>query len=52
MIDMDSRTVRDCCDWMLNPVVFQRILTQMGPLEVNLFTLIARLTKQLPRFYS
>ena len=38
------------CDWMLNPVVFQRILTQMGPLEVDLFA--SRLTRQLPRFYS
>ena len=48
--DIESRTVRDRCDWMLNPVVFQRILTQMGPLEVDLFA--SRLTRQLPRFYS
>ena len=48
--DIESRTVRDRCDWMLNPVVFQRILTRMGPLEVDLFG--SRLIKQLPRFYS
>ena len=48
--DIESRTVRDRCDWMLNPVVFQRILTWMGPLEVDLFA--SRLTRQLPRFYS
>ena len=35
---------------MFNPAIFQRIVTQMGPLEVNLFA--SRLTKQLPNFYS
>ena len=35
--DTESRTVRDCCDWMLNPAVFQRTVTQMGPLEIDLF---------------
>ena len=49
-VDTESRSVRDRCDWMLNPTVFQRITTQLGPLEVNLFA--SRLTRQLPRFYS
>jgi len=48
--DQESRTLRDRCDWMLNPSVFQRIREAMGPLEVDLFA--SRLTKQLPRFYS
>ena len=48
--DAESRTERDRCDWMLNPAVFQRIMTQMGPLEIDLFA--SRLTRQLPCFYS
>ena len=48
--DQESRSMRDRCDWMLNPKVFQTIQDAMGPLEVDLFA--TRLTKQLPRFYS
>ena len=48
--DQESRTVKDRCDWMLNPNVFRQIQAQMGPCEVDLFA--SRLTKQLPRFYS
>jgi len=48
--DAESRTVRNRCNWMLNPAVFQRIMTQMGPLEVDLFA--SRLAKQLPHLYS
>ena len=48
--DQESRSVQDCCDWMLNPDIFQRIKETMGPLEVDLFA--SRLTKQLPQFYS
>jgi len=48
--DQESRSMRDCCDWMLNPKVFWTIQDAMGPLEVDLFA--TRLTKQLPRFYN
>ena len=48
--DQESRSMRDRCDWMLNPKVFQTIQAAMGPLEVDLFA--TRLTNQLPRFYS
>ena len=47
IVDQESWSVRDCCDWMLNPSVFQRI---KRPLEVDLFA--SCLTKQLPLFYS
>ena len=48
--DQESRVVRDRCDWMLNPHVFQKIQENMGPLEVDLFA--SSLTRQLPHFYS
>ena len=48
--DQESRSMKDRCDWMLNPLVFKQIHLQMGPLEVDLFA--SRLTKQLPIFYS
>ena len=48
--DLESRTVKDRCDWMINPRVFQQIQKSLGPLEIDLFA--SRLTKQLPRYYS
>ena len=48
--DKESRTAKDCCDWMLNQSVFHRINSVMGPLDMDLFA--SRLTRQLPRFYS
>jgi len=48
--DEESRSVRDRCDWMLNPWVFDLIQSQIGPCEINLFA--SRLTWQLPRFFS
>ncbi|XP_065895876.1 uncharacterized protein [Dysidea avara] len=48
--DEESRTVRDRCDWMLNPNIFNRIQSQMGPCKIDLFA--SRLTQQLPRYYS
>ena len=48
--DQESRLVRDRCDWMFNPHVFQKIQESMRPLEVDLFA--SRLTRQLPHFYS
>jgi len=48
--DRESRSMKDRCDWMLNPWVFQQIHRQMGPLQTDLFA--SRLTKQLPNFYS
>ena len=50
MTDQESQLVRDRCNWMLNPHVFQKIQENMGPLEVDLFA--SHLTKQLPCFYS
>ena len=48
--DTESRVMRDRSDWMLNPLIFQRILSHFPYLEVDLFA--TRLTYQLPRFYS
>ena len=48
--DQELWLVRDRCDWMLSPHVFQKIQQSMGPLEVDLFA--SRLTRQPPHFYS
>jgi len=48
--DEESRTMRDRCDWMLNPHVFEQIQSQIGPCRIDLFA--SRLTRQLPRFFS
>jgi len=48
--DLESRTVRDRCDWMLHPQLFSQIEEKMGPLEVDMFA--SRLTHQLPRYFS
>ena len=45
--DMESR---DRCDWMLNPNIFNRIQSQMGPCKIDLFA--SCLTRQLPKYYS
>ena len=42
--------MKDRCDWMINPSVFQQIQQSIGPLHINLFA--SQITKQLPRFYS
>ena len=31
--DEESRNMEDCCNWMLNPLIFRQIQEQMGPLE-------------------
>ena len=41
--DIESRTVRDRCDWMINPKIFQKLQQSLGPLEIDLFA--SRLTK-------
>ena len=48
--DQELRSMKDRCDWMLNPQIFRQINLCMGPLGIDLF--VSRLTKQLPRFYS
>jgi len=48
--DQESRAMRDRCDWMLNPSIFQKIQSQMGPCGIDLFA--SRLTRQLPRYFS
>ena len=48
--DIESRAIKDRCDWMINPRVFQQLQQLLGPLEIDLFA--SRLTKQLPRYYS
>ena len=35
--DTESRVMRDRCDWMLNPLIFQKVLRHFPHLEVNLF---------------
>jgi len=47
--DEESRTMRDCYDWMLHPQLFSQIEEKMGPLEVDM--LASQLTHQLPRFF-
>ena len=44
--DSESRTIKDRCDWMLNPQVFSKLNRVMGPLEIDLFA--SRLTHQVP----
>ena len=46
----ESRVERDRSDWMLSPVVFQKINQTLGPLEVDLFA--SQLAHQLPQFFS
>jgi len=41
---------RDRTDWKLNPVIFQKIDQEFGPLEIDLFT--TRLTTQCPHYFS
>uniref|UniRef100_A0A1X7UCW1 Core-binding (CB) domain-containing protein n=1 Tax=Amphimedon queenslandica TaxID=400682 RepID=A0A1X7UCW1_AMPQE len=48
--DSESRVMRDRCNWMLNPVVLQRIMSHFSNLQMDLFA--TRLTYQLPRFFS
>ena len=48
--DTESRVMRDRCDWMINPSVFQQIQQAMGPFQTDLFA--SRLTRQLTQFYS
>ena len=48
--NQESRAMRNRCDWMLNPYVFNQIQSLMDPCEIDLFA--SRLTKQLPRFFS
>ena len=42
--------MKDRCDWMINPKIFQQLQQSLGPLQIDLFA--SRLTKQLPRYYS
>ena len=48
--DLDSRRVKDRCDWMLNPRVFAHLSSAMGPLQIDL--LASHLTRQLPHSFS
>ena len=48
--DWESRVMRDCSDWMLNPAIFQKVLRQFPDLEIDLFAF--RLSFQLPRFFQ
>ena len=44
--DMESRVMKDQCNWMINPSVFQQIQQSMGPLQIDIF--VSWLTEQLP----
>ena len=35
LADQESQSTRDHCNWMLNPIVFHKILSQMGLLEID-----------------
>ena len=39
--DMESRTIKDRCDWMLHPHLFSQIERRMGPLEVDTYVCIS-----------
>ena len=43
-------TIKDRCDRMLNPLIFNQIQLQIGPPEIDMLT--SQLMKQLPQFYS
>ena len=46
----ESRDMKDCSDWILNPHIFCQIEAKWGPLEVDMF--VSHLTTQLKRFFS
>ena len=48
--DQESSSMRDQCNWMLHPQVFNQIQVQMDLLQIDLFA--SRLTERLPFFYS
>ena len=48
--DTEPRVIKDCSNWMLNPLVFQRVLDHFPFLEVDLCA--TRLTFQLSHFFS
>ena len=48
--DTELRQMKDRSDWMLHPMIFQRIAERFPHLEVDLFA--TRLTSQLQRFFS
>ena len=48
--DRESRVMKDLSSWMLNPLIFQRVMDCFPYLEINLFA--TRLTFQLPHFFS
>ena len=47
---MESRATQDRSDWMLNPVIFQRIDTRFGPRTMDMFA--SRTTTQCQAYYS
>jgi len=48
--DQESRMQGDSSDWKLSPRVFNQLMKQMGPCEIDLFA--SRLTAQLPTYMS
>ncbi|XP_065902413.1 uncharacterized protein [Dysidea avara] len=48
--DTESREMLDRTDWKLNPVIFQKITTLYGPLDMDLFA--SRLSTQCPHYFS
>ena len=48
--DSGSRTVKDRCDWMLNPQDFSKLNQVMRPLKVHLCA--SRLTHQVPLYFT
>ena len=48
--DSESRTIKNRCDWMLNPQVFSKLNQVMGPVKIDLFA--SRLTHQVPLYFS
>ena len=48
--DFESRNVRDCSEWKLDRVVFQRLCQILGSPEIDLFA--SRVSKQLKKYFS
>ena len=48
--DQESRMQGDSSEWKLKPVVFWRLMEQLGPCQIDLFA--SRLTKQLEKYMS
>ena len=50
LADYESRSLKDRCDWMINPQLLRQVQDQLGLCQVDLFA--SHLTWQLTRYVS